>query len=800
MYCGFSYKPDRYGTYRQFRHSMIHRLPGEGQMHVHVRTLACAALASALLLSLDGPAFADDGVARNDSYAAYDIQPAATPLATPTAQKPAPTRTSPLLATTAKATAARGPWRAVAPADSTSEARHLSEPESASHPSVSAQAQPSDTSGNLIYNGGPVERAGTQSYAIFWQPAGSFMSVNYRPVITRYLQNVGGSSLYGLLTQYFDTGGNIQNSSSLAGSWLDTSSQYPGGIVTGIMFDSDVQAEVLRAINANNWPPVEGANYFVYVGQGEDLCAFGGCTRSQFCGYHSSFGVSDGVNTFRARYAFVHYPGGPQVDTAGCDPGAPYPNGDRSADIGVSITSSQQMAMITDPEECHGITACSGRAWRDSAGNDIAAKCLDHPNDYTTITRFGNRDAQGANVSLNGNSFIVQEEWSNADGDCALNPAGPVSTLPAPVRLVDTRLPGGGPIPSGTSRCFPVAGAAGVPASAGAVVLNVTAVGYGTRGWLTIYPNGQPVPGTSTLNFDPDEYAIADGTLMRIGSGGQVCVNVGTSGNAPGSSQVVLDATGYLTVDQLAQLPMLTSPQRLVDTRTTGGPIATGQSRCFTVAGAMGVPSDAAAVVLNLTAVGYSAKGWLTAFPAGQAVPATSTVNFDPSEYAIANVAIVRIGSNGQICVNVGTVDSAAGSSQVVVDITGYLTAAGIGEMPMLNGPQRLVDTRLSGGAVGTGQTRCFATAGQIGIPASARAVVLNLTAAGYGAQGWLTAYPSGAIPSTSTLNFDPSEYAMANGAIIGLGSNGQLCVNVGTTNNAPGGSHIVIDVVGYLE
>jgi hypothetical protein len=210
----------------------------------------------------------------------------------------------------------------------------------------------------------------------------------------------------------------------------------------------------------------------------------------------------------------------------------------------------------------------------------------------------------------------------------------------------------------------------GIPANAAAVLLNVTAVEQTTRGWLTVYPSGQPVPATSTLNFDTAQYAIANGTLLPTG---QVCVAVGTDTNAPGSAQVILDATGYLPSSAASQLPMLTSPQRLVDTRSTGGPIATGTGRCFQIAGLAGIPADAAAVVLNVTAVGYGTQGWLTVYPSGQAVPATSTLNFDTSEYAVANGASVGLGSGGQVCIQVGTVNSAPGSAQVILDVLGYL-------------------------------------------------------------------------------------------------------------------------------
>ncbi|HEV7662761.1 MAG TPA: hypothetical protein VGQ62_04440 [Chloroflexota bacterium] len=378
-------------------------------------------------------------------------------------------------------------------------------------------------------------------------------------------------------------------------------------------------------------------------------------------------------------------------------------------------------------------------------------------------------------------------------------PTGFVQPLSQPQRLADSRT-NGGPIATNTSRCFSVAGQAGVPPDAAGVILNVTAVGYGSQGWVTVYPAGQPVPATSTLNFDTSEYAMADGTIMRLGSGGQVCVSVGTVNSSPGSSHVILDATGFLTSSALAQMPMLSSPQRVIDTRTSGGAIGTGQTRCFAMAGAAGVPVDAAAVVLNVTAVGYGARGWLSVYPNGQGVPATSTVNFDTTEYAIANASIMRLGTGGQVCVNVGTINSVAGSSHVVIDVTGYITSTGLQQLPLLTSPQRLVDTRFTSGPIGSGGSRCFSVAGQAGIPGDAAGVIINVTAVGFGARGWVTVFPSGqAVPATSTLNFDPTEYAMANGAIIRLGDGGSICAAVGTVSSAPGSSQVLIDVVGSV-
>jgi hypothetical protein len=359
----------------------------------------------------------------------------------------------------------------------------------------------------------------------------------------------------------------------------------------------------------------------------------------------------------------------------------------------------------------------------------------------------------------------------------------PIEPLASPQRLVDTRT-SGGPIAVGTSRCFQIAGQGGIPADAAAAVLNVTAVTYAANGYLTLYPNGQSVPGTSTLNFDTNEYAIANGAVIRIGTGGQVCVFAGQAG-----SNVVLDATGYVPSAGAAQLPLLTSPQRLVDTRTSGGPIAAGTSRCFQIAGQGGIPVDATAAVLNVTAVTYTANGWLTLYPNGQSVPSTSTLNFDTNEWSIANGAVIRIGNSGQVCVNAGRA-----ASNVILDGTGYLTSAGAARLPQLTSPQRLVDTRSSGGPIPADTSRCFQIAGQGGIPANAFVALLNVTGVTYTAIGWLTLYPNGqSLPATSTLNFDPHEWSIANGSIISIGAGGQVCVNAGRS-----ASDVVIDATGY--
>src|SRR5207248_338557 len=133
---------------------------------------------------------------------------------------------------------------------------------------------------------------------------------------------------------------------------------------------------------------------------------------------------------------------------------------------------------------------------------------------------------------------------------------------------------------------------------------------------------------------------------------------------------VIVDVAGYVTSSGATQIPLI-APGRAVDTRVGiggfTGQLAPGTDRCFTLAGVVGIPAGASALLVNVTAAGYAANGWLTLYPNGQPLPPTSTVNFDAHEYAIANGAIMRVGAGGQVCVDAGQ-----SASYVIIDVTGY--------------------------------------------------------------------------------------------------------------------------------
>jgi hypothetical protein len=112
--------------------------------------------------------------------------------------------------------------------------------------------------------------------------------------------------------------------------------------------------------------------------------------------------------------------------------------------------------------------------------------------------------------------------------------------------------------------------------------------------------------------------------------------------------------------------------------------------------------------------------------------------------------------------------------------------------------PQRLLDTRTgldtNPAPFASGETRLIPVAGRPGVPAAAKAVVLNLTATEPTQPGFLTLWPAGQDqPVASALNFLPGDN-VANLVMVRLGQGGALSLY-----QFGGTTHVVADVVGYV-
>lgn len=231
------------------------------------------------------------------------------------------------------------------------------------------------------------------------------------------------------------------------------------------------------------------------------------------------------------------------------------------------------------------------------------------------------------------------------------------------------------------------------------------------------------------------------------------------------------------------------SPTRLVDTRLTGASLGPASRMDVTVAGVAGVPADAAAVALNVTAVGSSSMTFLRIWPAGAPMPDTSNLNTD-ERTTMASGAFVGVGGEGKV-----SVYNNAGSTHAIVDVTGYFTTdpSAPGYRPLSTGV-RVLDSRSDGGELTSAATRRVQVAGRQGIPADARAVMMNITSVLPGGVGNIVAYPSGgARPVVSSVNHLPGNH-VSNRQIIVLGSDGALDLALQGAS-----SHVVLDVVGWF-
>jgi hypothetical protein len=116
----------------------------------------------------------------------------------------------------------------------------------------------------------------------------------------------------------------------------------------------------------------------------------------------------------------------------------------------------------------------------------------------------------------------------------------------------------------------------------------------------------------------------------------------------------------------------LATPQRLLDTRTPAAQtLSSGASLNVTVAGKVGVPVDATAVVLNVTVADSTIGGYLSVVPSGVDPTGTSTVNWPSAGALLSNQATVDLPANGNV-----TVYNRAGDTDVVLDVVGYFTPA----------------------------------------------------------------------------------------------------------------------------
>jgi len=262
---------------------------------------------------------------------------------------------------------------------------------------------------NVINHGGPTLQNPIRVFYIYWLPPGVVLDTsvadgvgNFTTLLKRFIDDLSGSNYANILTQYPGSCGPSQcvmsngaGAFTFAGSWTD-SQNYPSGRGTRAnpLQDSDVQNEIVRAIEQNFWTADVNSIFFVFTGvftstgAPVEECQGGECTFTLFCAYHDHF--SSGGSSI--RYSYVS---DASFNTGDCTSGigGPGANGQVASDREVAVVSHELFEAVTDPE---------GNGWFDDVGFEIGDLCAQ----------------MGSFVTMNGSPYNIQQQWNNASANC----------------------------------------------------------------------------------------------------------------------------------------------------------------------------------------------------------------------------------------------------------------------------------------------------------------------------------------------------------------------------------------------
>jgi len=274
-------------------------------------------------------------------------------------------------------------------------------------PTVSgAQHQPkAGANPSILYHGGPVLATNTAHplhvYYIFYgqwatkDPGGP-------AIMTSFMQNLGGSPYWNILTTYKETSGaTIQNNTALLKkTYTDTGSQGSN------LSDTTLQTVVSSAISGGHLPLDPTAIYEVLtspeVNETSGFC-------SSYCGFHGHTTIS-GKDI---KYAFIGDPVhctsyGGVADCQGLSTNiTASPNNDPGVDAMISVIAHETEEATSDPDL---------NAWYFASGNENGDQCA---YTYGTTTPAGNGSVY--NITLGGKKYAIQQDWVAPNLGCAMS-------------------------------------------------------------------------------------------------------------------------------------------------------------------------------------------------------------------------------------------------------------------------------------------------------------------------------------------------------------------------------------------
>lgn len=287
---------------------------------------------------------------------------------------------------------------------------------------------------------------------------------------------------------------------------------------------------------------------------------------------------------------------------------------------------------------------------------------------------------------------------------------------------------------------------ASVPGTAKGLVVLLDATDAAQPGFLRTFDCAR----SDQYGFDVSYWNGRESGLAYIpfDSGGSACMY------SLASVHVKATALGYFTDDgpNVSMLPpsldfitgdvappglRAITPVRVLDTRRgLGRPGTAKVAATHTVQLGFGsqVASTTTSVVLNVTATGPDATGFITAYPCDRQRPTTSNLNYTAGD-TVPNLVVVKLGADRTVCLYTEA------ATHILADLTGTFETQG-GARGKAVTPTRILDTRTGIGApvgtLGANQVLTLQVAGRGDVPSTgASAATLNITAVGPSDEGF---------------------------------------------------------------
>jgi len=355
----------------------------------------------------------------------------------------------------------------------------------------------------------------------FAAPGSLSFDANYTSLINRYFGDVAhdshlGTNVYSAYPQFT---GDADYNSTAGGSVIARDPLPPNGCDdtdNGLsdpvcLDDAQLETEIQTVMTAEGWHGSLSTMFFLMTPTGVGSCFLPGnafvsaeqaCSTDAYCAYHSAFTNSQGESVIYANEPY-------DVTTGGglCDVGE-FPNGD-DADATINTISHEHNEAITDPFL---------NAWytNPSVGDPGGAE----NGDLCAWTFGATSGAAGAlfNQTINGHSYLLQQEFSHADSDhCVQFLGGPQTAVPAQNGVPPLVNHGGPVMHTNTTYAIywlPTAGNTGAPALTGTAAVNqvlTSSVGSWTGSatsysyqWQRCLPSGAGcvnIPGATASTY-----------------------------------------------------------------------------------------------------------------------------------------------------------------------------------------------------------------------------------------------------------------------------------------------------------